>query len=778
MDWTPAFAGVTDLIRPSLMNCPHQQTTLVVANKGRWKMGNRFMQPAIKLMGALNYRVKFLLIFLIFSVPLGSLSLQTLSDLRDRTEIVHQEKTGVEYIEKLNPILRKITDHRGKMNGFLRGNVSSRGDIIDIQTELDKAFTALETQNKLLGKQLKINNLSSELQSHWNTLKKDGFNISANESFKRHTKIVTEINELIRHVAITSSLILDPEIESHFLATIAVERLPSLIEGVARLRGLSSGAATQKMLSLEDRMMVSSKKESVLENIEALEFELRVAYQQNDKLQAQLKSADTNAVASARNYAQHIEANMLNSNIISATADTFFEQGSNALDKVWALNAAIVPAMQSVFDVRLAKYRQQEWLAYGVTNLVLLFMIYIFAGFYLGVRRTIAQIDEGARDIAAGNLSRRVTLDAKDEMVQIAASFNTMAEELEEKTKRERQQMDGLRKAAEIRDKGVAVLRQHIEQVAAGDLTRRVELTGGDDLAQLGRELNAMTASLAGIANETTQAINVINSTLEELQSSINTQSAGASEQAASVNETTSSLEEIKAMSGQTLEKVRILGETAERSRRESEQGTEAVDQSIVGMNSIRERVEGIAHTILALSEQTQQIGEITAVVTNLAQQSKMLALNASIEAAKAGEAGKGFAVVAAEVRELAEQSQQSTAQVQKILQDIRHATDRAVMATEEGSKGVDIGVISVQRSGEAMRQLGEVIRETALASQQIAAAVRQESIGIDQVTLAMNEISKITSQFVSSSQQSKIASADLSKVAEHLRDSVRVYKL
>src|SRR3989338_3753548 len=168
--WIPAFAGMTneDLIRASLtrrmggtqrypsietlMNCPHQQTTLAVANKGRWKMGNRFMQPAIKLMGALNYRVKFLLIFLIFSVPLGSLSLQTLSDLRDRTEIVNQEKTGVEYIEKLNPILRKITDHRGKMNGFLRGNVSSRSDIIDIQAELDKAFVTLETQDKLVGK--------------------------------------------------------------------------------------------------------------------------------------------------------------------------------------------------------------------------------------------------------------------------------------------------------------------------------------------------------------------------------------------------------------------------------------------------------------------------------------------------------------------------------------------------------------------------------------------------------------------------------------------------
>ena len=324
----------------------------------------------------------------------------------------------------------------------------------------------------------------------------------------------------------------------------------------------------------------------------------------------------------------------------------------------------------------------------------------------------------------------------------------------------------------------LATYQTFIADVAQGDLSKRLDITGNDDLALLGRNLNAMTESLAGVASGTTEAINSIYSTLEQLQSSINGQSAGASEQAAAVNQTTTSLDEIKAMSAQTMEKVQVLGEAAERSRRESEQGGVAVEQAITGMVAIRERVEGIAQTILALSEQTQQIGEITAVVTNLAQQSKMLALNASIEAAKAGEAGKGFAVVAAEVRELAEQSQQSTAQVQKILQDIRHATDRAVMATEEGSKGVSAGMVSVQRSGEVMHQLGEVVRETAMASQQITAVVRQGFIGLEQVTMAMKEINNVTAQFVSSAQQSKSSSADLRRVAERLRDSVSTYKL
>lgn len=317
-----------------------------------------------------------------------------------------------------------------------------------------------------------------------------------------------------------------------------------------------------------------------------------------------------------------------------------------------------------------------------------------------------------------------------------------------------------------------------IELVAQGDLRNRVDSGGNDELGTIGNNLNTMVENLSGMSGQISEAGNAMFTALEQMQSAINAQSAGASEQAASVNETTSTLEEIRATSTQTLEKAQMLGEAAERTRRESEQGLASVEQAISGMEAIRARVESIAETILALSEQTQQIGEITAVVTNLSQQSKMLALNASIEAAKAGEAGKGFAVVAAEVRELAEQSQQSTAQVQKILQDIRHATDRAVMATEEGSKGVDAGVGLVERTGTVMQKLSEVIRETSIASQQIVAAVRQEAVGIDQVSQAMAEINKVTAQFVSSAQQSKASTVELRNVASRLRDSVSVYKL
>ncbi|HSW71264.1 MAG TPA: methyl-accepting chemotaxis protein, partial [Gammaproteobacteria bacterium] len=226
------------------------------------------------------------------------------------------------------------------------------------------------------------------------------------------------------------------------------------------------------------------------------------------------------------------------------------------------------------------------------------------------------------------------------------------------------------------------------------------------------------------------------------------------------------------------IEKAKALGAAADRTREKGQRGLEAVEQSINGMKDVKDRVQTIAQTILDLSNKTQQVGEITAVVNGLAQQSKMLALNASIEAAKAGEAGKGFAVVASEVKTLAEQSEQSTTQVQKILEDIRHATEKAVMATEEGTKGVDYGTNLVEQTGDIVRSLSEVISETTTASQQIEAAVRQESIGIEQITAGMNEINQVTSEFVESVKQTTEAINNLSLISHNLKEQVDIYKI
>lgn len=319
---------------------------------------------------------------------------------------------------------------------------------------------------------------------------------------------------------------------------------------------------------------------------------------------------------------------------------------------------------------------------------------------------------------------------------------------------------------------------KYSSNIAAGDLTQRLTIQNDDEMGVLGKDLNSMAESLAMITSKITEASFNMISLLEEVQHASDMQSTGVSEQASSINEITASLEEIDKSASQTMEKAKILGQIAEQTSQKGQMGLNAVEHSIEGMKSIQDKVQIIAKTILELSNQTQQIGEITTVVNTLAQQSKMLALNASIEAAKAGEAGKGFAVVAAEVKNLAEQSEQSTAQVQKILEDIRHGTEKAVIVTEEGAKGVAQGTGVVEQMGEIMRTLTEAINETMLASQQIEAAVRQESLGIEQITVGMNEINQVTSSFVNTVKETTDLISKLGVMAKSIKNSVDVYKV
>ncbi len=414
----------------------------------------------------------------------------------------------------------------------------------------------------------------------------------------------------------------------------------------------------------------------------------------------------------------------------------------------------------------------------GMLLCVLLFSFFIAWITSSSILNPLNNAIDIAKKIAAGERKLKIEKISKDETGTLLRALEAMQEsilksenELKKSEAHTRDLFDRIVKTAHL-------FSQHSAKVAAGDLTQRLSNKTEDEMGRLGNDLNLMTENLSAMTKQITEACHNMVSTLEEVKHSVDIQSSGASEQASSINQITASLGEIEKSSTQTIEKAKALGAAADRTREKGQRGLEAVEQSINGMKDVKDRVQTIAQTILDLSNKTQQVGEITAVVNGLAQQSKMLALNASIEAAKAGEAGKGFAVVASEVKTLAEQSEQSTTQVQKILEDIRHATEKAVMATEEGTKGVDYGTNLVEQTGDIVRSLSEVISETTTASQQIEAAVRQESIGIEQITAGMNEINQVTSEFVESVKQTTEAINNLSLISHNLKEQVDIYKI
>jgi methyl-accepting chemotaxis protein len=317
------------------------------------------------------------------------------------------------------------------------------------------------------------------------------------------------------------------------------------------------------------------------------------------------------------------------------------------------------------------------------------------------------------------------------------------------------------------------------QRMADGDLTAiPVPERRGDEVGLLGRNFSRMSENLREQIRGLVEGANVLGSAAGEIVASTAQLASSASESAAAVSETTTTVEEVRQTAQVASQKSRQVSESAQKVAQVSLGGRKSVEDVVAGMGRIRGQMEAIAASMARLSEQGQAIGQIIAVVEDLAAQSNLLAVNAAIEAAKAGEQGKGFGVVAQEVRSLAEQSRQATAQVRAILADIQKATAAAVMATEQGVKAVEAGVRQSEVAGEAIQALAGSVAEAAQAATQIAASSQQQLVGMEQVAAAMDNIKQASAQNVASAQQLESAARNLNELGQRLKQMVERYRV
>lgn len=279
--------------------------------------------------------------------------------------------------------------------------------------------------------------------------------------------------------------------------------------------------------------------------------------------------------------------------------------------------------------------------------------------------------------------------------------------------------------------------------------------------------------TVKSVINPIENGVNVIAGASSEILASTNQVASGATETATAVNQTTITVEEVKQTAQMANQKAKHVSENSKKAVEVSRNGKKSVEDSIDGMNQIKRQMEMIAEGIVKLSDQSQAIGEIIGTVSDLAEQSNLLSVNAAIEAAKAGDHGRGFAVVAQEVKTLAEQSKQATVQVRTLLNDIQKATGAVVMSAEQGTKAVEQGMKQVTLSGDSIRNLSESISESAQAASQIAVSSEQQFQGVDQVASAMENIKKASAQNLSGIRQMEVAIQNLNNLGGSLRQMI-----
>ncbi|MEG6522995.1 methyl-accepting chemotaxis protein [Desulfotomaculum sp. 1211_IL3151] len=317
------------------------------------------------------------------------------------------------------------------------------------------------------------------------------------------------------------------------------------------------------------------------------------------------------------------------------------------------------------------------------------------------------------------------------------------------------------------------------ERISNRDITVDVSMEDRrDELGHLLRTINQMSTNLREEIGKVATGVEVLVVSAGEISASTSQFVTGAHETASAVSETTTTMEEVKQTAQLSNEKAQYVSQIAQKAVHVSQNGQRSVDETVQGMNRIKEKMELIAEGIIRLSEQSQAIGEIISTVDDLAEQSNLLAVNASIEAAKAGDQGIGFVVVAQEIKSMAEQSKQATSQVRSILNEIQKATSSAVMATEQGYKVVEDGVKQSAEAGESIKIMTKTISEAAQSVVQIAASVQQQFVGMDQVALAMESIQQASGQNADGARQLELTAQSLAEMGRELRQLVQSYKL
>ncbi|MBD1868927.1 hypothetical protein H6F95_16815 [Cyanobacteria bacterium FACHB-471] len=277
----------------------------------------------------------------------------------------------------------------------------------------------------------------------------------------------------------------------------------------------------------------------------------------------------------------------------------------------------------------------------------------------------------------------------------------------------------------------------------------------------------------AGISRALQKSIGYITTSSNEIATTVEEQEQIAHQQAASVNETTTTMDELEASFRQSAEQAKAAAAAARQALELTEGGNQAVGENLEGMFMLEKKVGTIAEQMLQLSEQAQQIGSISQLVSDIASQTNMLALNSSVEAVRAGEHGKGFTVVANEIRKLADQSQRSADKINELVSQIQNAINSTVMVTEEGTKTVSTGVEIARRTEQAFTKAADAVNRVVLNNQQISLNLKQQLDGIQQIVQAMETINQGAKETASGITQAKVGTQQLNETALNLKQLV-----
>lgn len=737
-------------------------------------------QPRVRLPRALpridNLRVwhKLALIPLVLLIPIAVLLYFFVDMQRSNIATTAKKVRGVEYIQAISPLLQSLAKHRGMTHSLLSGDPSFAQLRQQMAAEIDQQLQDLLKVDKKYGTELNTKQRVLELLQDWQQLKDYATALSAEDAWNTHNRFIERhLFPLVLEIGNNASLIVDAELDAHYLADLVINILPALTDDLGRLSGYGAGLIAKGRITADDKDQLQSTLTRARQVLGEASRVVESSFQANPSLQRkleQLRYKFENGVAESIGIAQ---TQLLFVTKPTIQAGAYLQTTTQGINAAFEFYAASLDQLQQLLQNRMGRLQAALY-----SSLASAFLVLLAAGLLVWwlanqITRPIQHLHNASMQLARGNFDLRLQLRSRDELGDLASAFQHAAIQLKAYVdERQKEQQ----KALQLEQK-VSRFLEVATEIARGDLTQRGEVSN-DLIGNVIDAVNLTVEEIAHLLKEVKRAAESVNQSAAQMDQLTSSIAAGALSQAKEVSQVQQQTQVVTSSIRQMAESAGLTAQAAQKTLESAQQGRQAVTQTLSGMSDIRREMQAIAENIGVLAQRSAEIENITRVLEDFASQTNLLALNASFEAAGAGAAGRRFAIIAEEIRKLAEESARETNRVSLLVQQVQSDIARVVEQVQEGVREVETGYGVATGAGSRLEEIANLAAQSASLAQEISGLAQSQVSVVERVDQAVQKIAHTAQQTGNESQRGHQSAEAMRVLAQELSRNLGRFRL